>query len=284
MAWARACRDGLLEAEAMSRAFRRFRRQDPPDEPAKTTVEITLAPEPPASPEAAQTFLAEAEVLAGEPIPWGSNYGFVLILQRGDESRLAVYKPRRGEVPLWDFPDGTLYKREYASFLVTRAIGWDFIPPTVIRDGPHGTGTVQLHVDHDPRADHDSYRKTNEGTLMRIFLFDVFANNADRKSGHTLRGRDGRLWAIDHGLTFNTVSKLRTVIWDFCGEPIPREIKKELQDFWDDQMRRDALDSQLRDLLDPSEIATFYARLQRLLKSGKFPQLDPYRNVPRGWW
>lgn len=265
----------------MSRSFRRFRRQDPPDEPS---IEVALTPEPPASPEVAQTFLAEAEVLAGEPIPWGSNYGFILILQKGEENRLAVYKPRRGEVPLWDFPDGTLYRREYASFLVTRAIGWDFIPPTVMREGPHGIGTVQLYVDHDPRADHDTFRATNEGALMRICLFDIFANNADRKSGHTLQGHDGKLWAIDHGLTFNTVAKLRTVHWDFCGEPIPPEIKRELQDFWDDEPRRVALDAQLRDLLDPSEIATFYARLERLLKSGKFPRLDPYKNVPRGWW
>lgn len=265
----------------MNRNNRRFRRQEPSDD---ATIEVALTPEPPASAEAAQNFLSGAEVLAGEPIPWGSNYGFVLILQKGDESRLAVYKPRRGEVPLWDFPEGTLYKREYASFLVTRAIGWDFIPPTVVRDGPHGVGTMQLYVDHDPKADAETFRKTNEGTLMRIFLFDVFANNADRKSSHTLKGNDGRLWAIDHGLTFNTVSKLRTVIWDFCGEPIPAEIKTELQEFLDDRMRRDALNTQLQDLLDPSEIATFYARLERLHKSGRFPQLDPYRNVPRGWW
>lgn len=269
----------------MGRGFRRVRRTDPLSEsPPETPIEVALTPEPPASLDAAQTFLAEAEILGGEAIPWGSNYGFVLILQCGSEARLAVYKPRRGEVPLWDFPDGTLYKREYASFLVTRAIGWDFIPPTVIREGPHGVGTVQMYVDHDPRADHDSFRTSNEGALMRIALFDIFANNADRKSSHTLKGNNGGLWAIDHGLTFNTVAKLRTVIWDFCGEPIPAVIKTELGEFVDDRMRRDALDSQLRDLLDPSEIATFHARLERLLKGGKFPQLDPYKNVPRGWW
>lgn len=265
----------------MSRGFRRFRRQEPSGE---SVLEVALTAEPPVSAEAAQTFLAEGEVLAGEPIPWGSNYGFILILRRDEETRLAVYKPRRGEVPLWDFPDGTLYKREYASFLVTRALGWDFVPPTVIRDGPHGVGTVQLYVDHDPRADHETFRKTNEAALMRIALFDVFANNADRKSSHTLKGADDKLWGIDHGLTFNVQSKLRTVIWDFCGEPIPPAIKAEMQDFLDDKLRREALNAQLGDLLDPSEIATFYARFERLFKGGKFPQLDPYRNVPRGWW
>jgi uncharacterized repeat protein (TIGR03843 family) len=119
---------------------------------------------------------------------------------------------------------------------------------------------------------------------MRIFLFDIFANNADRKSSHTLRGADGKLWAIDHGLTFNTVAKLRTVIWDFCGEPIPNDVKSEMSAFLANPARVDALNAQLCELLDRPEVTTFYARFERLLKHGKFPQLDPYRNVPRGWW
>jgi hypothetical protein len=266
----------------MSRGFRRFRRPEPSDE--ATGEEVVLTAEPPASVDAAQTFLAEAEVLGGEAIPWGSNYGFILILRRCDENRLAVYKPRRGEVPLWDFPDGTLYRREHASYLVTRALGWDFIPPTVVREGPHGVGTVQLYVDHDAKADASSFHRTHRDELMRIFLFDVFANNADRKSSHTLKGHDGKLWGIDHGLTFNVVSKLRTVIWDFCGEPIPEPILAEMRGLADDRVRRQDLTAHLRELLDPPEVSTFYARFERLLKSGKFPQLDPYRNVPRGWW
>jgi hypothetical protein len=269
----------------MGRSFRRFRRQQPSDsspEPAKE--EIALTPEPPSSVPVALSFLAEAEIVAGEPIPWGSNYGFALVLRRGDEARLAVYKPRRGEVPLWDFPDGTLYRREYAAFLVAQALDWGFVPPTVIRDGPHGVGTVQLYVDHDPRADSDGFRKTHEHDLMRIVLFDVFANNADRKSSHTLKGSDGKLWGIDHGLTFNVAAKLRTVIWDFCGEPIPEPIKAEMRGFLDDKQRTGTLNAQLRELLDKPEVSTFYARFERLLNAGKFPHLDPYRNVPRGWW
>src|SRR6185437_14843478 len=101
---------------------------------------------------AAQIFLAEAEIFYCEPIEWGSNYSFAVALRRGSEQRLAIYKPRRGEIPLWDFPDGTLYKREYASYLVTQALGWHFIPPTVIRDGPHGIGTIQWYIDHDPQS------------------------------------------------------------------------------------------------------------------------------------
>jgi hypothetical protein len=265
----------------MGRSFRRFRRQSSKDPPAE---EITVTPEPPESVAAASSFLTDGEIIACEPIAWGSNYSFALALRRGPEQRLAVYKPRRGEVPLWDFPDGTLYRREYASFLVTQALGWGIVPPTVIRDGPHGVGTVQLYVDHDQHADPDTFRKTNEGDLMRIVLFDIFANNADRKMSHTLRGNDGKLWAIDHGLTFNTASKLRTVIWDFCGEPIPDDLKAEMSVFLGSAVRIDALNVRLRDLLDRPEIATFYARLERLLKLGRFPNFDPYRNVPRGFW
>ncbi len=265
----------------MGRSFRRFRRQLA-QEPQSEEVAVTL--DLPASVSAALGFLGEGEVIACEPIAWGSNYSFAVALRRGDEQRLAVYKPRRGEVPLWDFPDGTLYRREYASFLVTQALGWDFIPPTVIRDGPYGVGTVQLYVDHDQRADPDTFHRTNRSELMRIALFDVFANNADRKTSHTLRGRDGKLWGIDHGLTFNTVAKLRTVIWDFCGEAIPDEIKREMIDFLNDRARVEALNAQLGELLDRSEIATFHARFERLIRQGKFPNLDPYRNVPRGFW
>ena len=265
----------------MDRTFRRARRQPASSTPAD---EIKLTVEPPASVAAALRFLTEAEVFASESIAWGSNYGFAVALRRDDEQRLAVYKPRRGEVPLWDFPDGTLYQREYASFLVTTALGWEFIPPTVIREGPHGVGTVQLYVDHDPKADPDTFRKTNEGELMRIVLFDIFANNADRKSSHTLRDRAGKLWGIDHGLTFNVGGKLRTVIWDFCGEPIPNWLKAEITGFLNDTARVDSLQHQLREILDRSEIGTFQTRLERLAGHGKFPQFDPYRNVPRGFW
>jgi uncharacterized repeat protein (TIGR03843 family) len=267
----------------MSRNNRRLRRQQ--SQAQESSVEaIEVSVDPPASVAAALEFLGEGEVIACEPIAWGSNYSFAVALRRGEEQRLAVYKPRRGEVPLWDFPDGTLYLREYASFLVTDALGWSFIPPTVVREGPYGVGTIQWYVDHDPKADARSVRTQNEAELMRIALFDIFANNADRKHNHTLRGSDGKLWGIDHGLTFNTVSKLRTVIWDFCGQPIPDDVKKEMATFLDDKERRETLTARLRELLDRTEIAVFYARFERLLKHGKFPNLDPYQNMPRGFW
>lgn len=263
----------------MGRSLQRYRR-DQPNDGDLAAVEGG----PPPSLADALAFLAESEIIAAEPIAWGSNYSFVVLLRRDQQQRLAVYKPRRGEVPLWDFPDGTLYRREYASFLVTQSIGWDLIPPTVIRDGPYGVGTVQWYIDALPASSQKALRQTNEAELMRLFLFDVFANNADRKTGHCLRDRRGKLWGIDHGLTFNVVPKLRTVIWDFCGEPIPPAILAELTAFLADPRRTEALAAQLRELLDRGEISTFFARLERLVRHQRFPRLDPDRNIPRGWW
>ncbi|HEX5414535.1 MAG TPA: SCO1664 family protein, partial [Chloroflexota bacterium] len=220
--------------------------------------EIVVTVDPPGDFGAAESFLAEAEIFYCEPIEWGSNYSFAVALRRGGEQRLAIYKPRRGEVPLWDFPDGTLYKREYASYLVTQALGWHFIPPTVIREGPHGVGTIQWYIDHDARSRAETLVGTNRDELLRIALFDVVANNADRKSGHTLRGQDGRIWGIDHGLTFNVAPKLRTVIWDFCGDPLPDEVRAQMRGLLDDDPLRAALTARLNDLLDRDEVNVFF--------------------------
>src|SRR5438045_594938 len=150
----------------MGRSFRRLRRQSPSDVPA--AEEIALTPEPPASVPAALWFLAEAEIVAGEPIRGGSNYGFALVVRREDEARLAVYKPRRGEVPLWDFPDGTLYRRERAAYLLACHLGWPFVPPTVIRDGPYGIGSVQLYIDPDPSGSYERLRAARGQDIQRI--------------------------------------------------------------------------------------------------------------------
>src|SRR5438067_13814043 len=118
----------------MARGSRRFRRQDTHNT-AAVEIEVTL--DPPENLAAALTFLALGEIIACEPIAWGSNYSFAVALRHAEEQRLAVYKPRRREVPLWDFPDGTLYRREYASSLVPEALGWASVPPMGIRDGPY---------------------------------------------------------------------------------------------------------------------------------------------------
>ena len=219
-----------------------------------------------------------------ELIPWGSNYTFAALLR--DEhgaSCYAVYKPRRGEVPLRDFPSGTLYKREVAAYRLARRLDWDLVPPTVIReDGPHGIGSVQLYV--EPRADagghFDRLRQTHACDLRRMAAFDLLANNADRKGGHCLLDVRGHLWGIDHGLTFHQMPKLRTVIWEFCGERIPEPLVEALAAFRADRHRVAGLCAELEPLLSRQELDALFDRWDRLLAKPCYPQLDPYRNVP----
>ena len=161
-------------------------------------------------------------------MPWGSNYTFLMQItnpQTKDlpeddrEDLLAVYKPRRGESPLWDFPNGTLCLREYAAGLVADALGWRIVPPTVLRDGENGFGSVQLFIENDPDQHYFTFKDDPDcrDQLQRICVFDLITNNADRKSGHCLRDMSGHVWAIDHGICFNADYKLRTVIWDFAS-------------------------------------------------------------------
>jgi hypothetical protein len=229
--------------------------------------------------------LAHGTVVGYKPIPWGSNYSFVVsVVREGAPEALAVYKPRRGEVPLWDFPDGTLYRREYAAYRVSQALGLGFIPPTVIREGPQGVGTFQLYVEPDETTEYYQFRKEHPEELRAIALFDVLTNNADRKAGHCFKGRDGRIWGIDHGLCFNVVPKLRTVIWDFCGQLLPTELHGQLCEAFTDPSRSRTLRTELDELLHPSEVEAFFTRLERICEMGELPVLDPYRNVPRGFW
>ena len=229
--------------------------------------------------------MLEGEVRWVKPIPWGSNYSFAARLSAGAHECVAVYKPRQGEVPLWDFPDGTLYRREYCAFLVSQALGLGFVPMTVLRDGPHGVGTFQLYVDADESAEYYGFREQHVDELRAIALFDVITNNADRKAGHCLKGVDGRIWGIDHGLTFNVAPKLRTVIWDFCGQELPPGLYQSLFDVAvDEEGRRSRLRDELREHLHPNEVEAFFVRLERVVERGEFPTLDPYRNVPRGFF
>jgi len=229
--------------------------------------------------------LAGAEVIACEPIPMGSNYTFAVALEDRLGARcLAVYKPRRGEVPLWDFPDGSLYRREYAAYVVSQALRWPFIPPTVIRDGPYGIGSMQLYVAPADDVSYFQFRGQHRRELCRITLFDHLVNNADRKVSHLIKDRAGQVWGIDHGLTFHEDWKLRTVVFDFCGQPIPPELLRDLRELRADRLRAAALQSELSGLLTPREIAVFFERLDRLLARRTFPELDPYRNVPRGFF
>lgn len=215
-------------------------------------------------------------------VPWGSNYTFAVRLEQdGQESMIGIYKPASGEIPLWDFESGTLYRREYASYLVSELLGWHFIPPMVIRDGPHGIGTVQLYVEPDTRIHDRELHRRYADELLFVALFDLLTNNADRKASHCFVGRRDRLlWGIDHGLTFHVQPKLRTVLWESCGQPFGPALQAGLC-----RLERDAalVRQRLRPYLRPREIDQLFVRLDALREAGEFPMLNPRRNIPYGW-
>jgi hypothetical protein len=163
-----------------------------------------------------------------------SNYTFLAEL-RGEigleeTTLLAVYKPAEGESPLWDFPTGTLFRREVAAYLLAKFLGWPRVPPTVIREAaPHGVGALQLFVEAEAREHYLVSQGQPEETWLQVAVFDVITNNADRKSGHCLTDAERRVWVIDHGLTFNVDPKLRTVIWDFAGQRLPAALRQDLE-------------------------------------------------------
>jgi hypothetical protein len=203
----------------------------------------------------------------------GSNYTFLVkVLPEEGDSFLAVYKPQEGERILWDFPDNTLAHREFAAYVVSQALGWSLVPPTVYReDGPMGPGSVQFFVDHDPNYHYFNLSDDDFQRVKPVALFDLLVNNADRKGGHIVFGEDGHLWSIDHGLCFNVQEKLRTVIWDFAGEPVPEDLRKDIADFRNKLDPPSTLVDQLKQHLDPREIAVLSDRADRLIRMNRFP-------------
>ncbi|MBI4180441.1 MAG: SCO1664 family protein [Chloroflexi bacterium] len=195
----------------------------------------------------------------------------------------AVYKPCQGETHLYDFPDGTLYKREYAAFLMSQALEWYLIPPTVIRSGPFGIGTIQWFVDTRNRANYDSVISKDLSRLKQVALFDYLVNNADRKAGHFLEGQDGRLWVVDHGLTFNTEPKLRTVLWDFSGQSIPEKLTSDVKSLQQKLKRGKPLSEMLHQLLEMPEVEALEQRIERIIENPVFSHPESYRSVPWPW-
>jgi hypothetical protein len=231
----------------------------------------------------ALALLRDAEFSASRLIPWGSNYSFAVALEAPDgRSQLAIYKPQAGEAPLYDFPDGTLYLREYAAYLFSRWAGWDLVPPTIVRDGPRGVGSVQLYVQPEgERPGRHDFWGSRDPAVERLVLFDHLVNNADRKISHCLRDAAGKVWGIDHGLTFNREPKLRTVLWQFVGEPISPQLLRELRVLRD---RADELPGTLNGILSGGEIQALLRRIGQFAEHGCYPTLSPRRNVPYGWW
>ena len=229
----------------------------------------------------ARRLLERGEIMDGQYALSGSNHTFMVRIDAGPGRHLrAVYKPRDGERPLYDFPGGSLYKREYAAFLLARALGWPDIPLTLIRDGPYGVGSVQLYVESDPAATYFTLIDDNVDRLKGFAVFDVLANNADRKAGHCLQDADGRLWSIDHGLTFHPVFKLRTVMLEFWGAPIPRPLLDDVESLGRRLESKEGLAAELRELLTDREIGALVGRLEAMVKDPIIPKLEPRRNVP----
>lgn len=228
-----------------------------------------------------EELLLKSEIQDGELVPQGSNYTFAVELKADDFSFIGIYKPASGERPLWDFPYGTLHKRERCAFLVSRALGWDFVPPTVIRDGPHGEGSIQLYVPPDGQSNYFSLREEGRPELILVAAFDLIVNNTDRKGGHCFKGRDQRIWAIDHGLTFHVDPKLRTVIWDYSGEHVPEAYTpdlKRLDEVLSDE--KNGLRKEMDALLEPEEVAVFHQRVAAFARKPRLPHPEEYRSFP----
>lgn len=209
----------------------------------------------------------EIELVGG--IAGSSNETFLVRL--GDPSALthAVYKPELGERPLVDFAPG-LHRRERAAYLISRCLGWDLVPPTVLReDGPLGEGSLQLFIHHDPAEHYFTLymdRPDAHDQLRRMAAFDIVTNNADRKGGHVLRSNDERIWGIDHGLCFAQDLKLRTVIWDFAGDRLDEAL---IDDLW---RLVDEMPSEATELLDRGELDALQARARWLAAVGELPE------------
>lgn len=222
-------------------------------------------------------YLAEAEVVVEGRMPWSSNATLLCTLcDKGEAVGQAIYKPLRGERPLWDFEPG-LHRREFAAFRLSEALGLSLVPPTVLRDGPHGEGSLQWFVE----ADHQQHYFTiyeNRDDLhdeLRAFaFFDILANNTDRKSGHVLIDADDHLWGIDHGLCFAADFKLRTVIWEFGGEPVPDVLLAAAEEL----MERVPLD--IAALLDDEEVDAMRERAAWLVEQRVFPVDHTGRRYP----
>ena len=233
---------------------------------------------------------AVISLLRGAPLrPVGylaeaSNH--TLLVEVGEEDGvLGIYKPRAGERPLWDFPEGTLCRREVAAYVVSDFLGWAIVPPTVLRDGPMGLGSVQLFVPHDPRRHYFVLveEQHHHAALARMAVFDLLVNNADRKGSHVLLAEDDHLWGVDHGLTFHVQTKLRTVIWDFGGTPLERAWQADLERL------AAALDTpghplkeRLEELLRGQELVALRLRAAALADVGELPAVDERRR-PYPW-
>ncbi len=214
-------------------------------------------------------------------LPYSSNYTFLTKVTKDGRELLAVYKPRRGERPLWDFQHGSLAAREVAAYEVSRAAGWHLVPPTVLRDdAPLGNGSLQLFIEHDPERHYFVFVEQEGRDLRSFAAFDAAINNADRKGGHVIEARDGKLWAVDHGVSFHVEPKLRTVIWVYAEDPLSADALDALQRLEAELEPGRPLYERLGGLLAAGEVDATRARVRDLLRSGSFPAPSTDRPLP----
>jgi hypothetical protein len=209
----------------------------------------------------------------------GSNYTFLVDVHYHDRTVQAVYKPSKGEQPLWDFPENTLALREVAAYLVSEALGWGLVPYTVFRaEGPFESGSLQQFITYDPNYHYFNFKPEHKARLNTAALFDHLINNADRKGSHVLiEEQSDHLYLIDHGLCFHVEDKLRSVIWDFAGQPVADHLIADVKRFRDSLSR--GLSADLEPYLNAEEIAALDTRAQTLIASGSYPLPSPDRRA-----
>jgi uncharacterized repeat protein (TIGR03843 family) len=234
------------------------------------------------SAEAVTGVLADGDLELVGRLRYSSNGAFLVEATADGVTVPAVYKPRRGERPLWDFPDGSLGRREVAAYELSRALGWGIVPVTVLRsDGPLGEGAVQRFVEHDPEEHYFTLLEHHLDRFRQFAVFDVLANNTDRKGGHCLHDlANDVILGIDHGLTFHRHWKLRTVIWDFASERLPAPLVEDVCRAVG-ELDGGQLGDRLAPLLSADELTAIAMRAAALLRAGRFPEPEPgYHSVP----
>lgn len=231
------------------------------------------------STEPLKTALQQGELELKGQFMLGSNYTFLVTVRYDGQELPAVYKPTRGEQPLWDFPYNTLAQREVAAYVVSEALGFHFVPYTTIReDGPfYGPGSLQQYIEYDPEYHYFTFSEEDKARLKPVAFFDLLVNNADRKGSHVLIEKDTqKLWVIDHGICFHEEDKLRTVIWDFAGKAIPGELCATLHTLL---TGNSSLLTDLQPYLSPREISALTRRAKALQSAKVFPHLPRDRRV-----
>ncbi len=225
----------------------------------------------------------EIDIL-GQPLA-GSNSTLFVACTLKEILLNAIYKPERGEMPLWDFPSHTLIRREVAAYLISLLLGWNFVPPTVLRSqtSPYGIGSLQLFIPHNAAINYFNLPERNLDTLQKIALFDLIINNADRKGGHLLWDETGKIWLIDHGVCFHSEYKVRTVIWEFANQPIPENLLLDITGMINKLTEeRLSMVKKFNKLLSSVEIQMVILRAQLLCNTKVFPNPDQDRR-PYPW-